>query len=140
MTQANQADIQKKSVATYAKPEQANDESPAGGRPSVVQLLNLSTLEGGANPQPEHAIKPAGGSANPLHSIKTRLTICVGSAEVSVGELLEAREQQVLRLDQTIDQAVDIMLEGQVVARGVLVAVDDYFGVRITELPVSLSA
>jgi flagellar motor switch protein FliN/FliY len=37
-----------------------------------------------------------------------------------------------------VDQPVDVLLEGQVVARGVLVAVDDHFGIRITELPLSL--
>ena len=57
---------------------------------------------------------------------------------MTVGELLSAKENQVLRLDRTLDQAVDLLLEGQVIARGQLVAVDDYFAVRITELPVPL--
>jgi flagellar motor switch protein FliN/FliY len=59
----------------------------------------------------------------------------VGTVEMTVGELLGAKEHQVLRLDAAVDQPVDVLLEGQVVARGVLVAVDDRFGVRITELP-----
>ena len=77
----------------------------------------------------------AAAPGNPLHGIRTRLTVVLGSIDVSVGELLGAREQQVLRLDRTLEQPVDVMLEGQVVARGVLVAVGDDFGVRITELP-----
>ena len=72
---------------------------------------------------------------NPLHSVRTRLTVVLGSVDISVGELLAAREQQVLRLDRTLEQPVDVLLDGQVVARGVLVAVGDDFGVRITELP-----
>ena len=75
---------------------------------------------------------------NPLHQVKTRLTVCVGAVELTVGELVGAREHQVLRLDRMVDQPVDVLLEGQVVARGTLVAVDDHFGVRITELPVPL--
>lgn len=74
-------------------------------------------------------------AANPLHQVKAKLTVCVGTAELTVGELLNAKEQQVLRLDRTVEQPVDIMLEGQVIARGMLVAIDEYFGVRITELP-----
>ena len=80
-----------------------------------------------------------GSPANPLHGIRTRLTVVLGSIELSVGELLGAREQQVLQIDRTLEQPVDVMLEGQVVARGTLVAVGDSFGVRITELPRTLA-
>lgn len=80
-----------------------------------------------------------GSPANPLHGIRTRLTVVLGSIELSVGELLGAREQQVLQIDRTLEQPVDVMLEGQVVARGTLVAVGDSFGVRITELPRALT-
>ncbi|WP_440534023.1 FliM/FliN family flagellar motor switch protein [Variovorax sp. YR566] len=75
---------------------------------------------------------------NPLHQIKARLQVCVGEATISVGELLGAKEHQVLRLDREIDQPVDLTIEGKVVARGQLVAVDGHFAVRITELPVAL--
>ncbi|MCO4855924.1 FliM/FliN family flagellar motor switch protein [Herbaspirillum sp. WGmk3] len=77
-------------------------------------------------------------NVNPLHQIKTRLSVSVGEVELTVGELLSAREQQVVRLDRTIEQPVDLLLDGRVVARGQLVAVDEHFAVRITELPVSL--
>ncbi len=49
-----------------------------------------------------------------------------------------AKEHQVLRLDRGVDQPVDLTIEGKVVARGQLVAVDGHFAVRITELPVAL--
>ena len=79
---------------------------------------------------------PAG--ANPLHQIRTRLQVCVGEVGMTVGELLAAREHQVVVLDRTLTQPVDLLLEGRVVARGELVAVDDHFAVRITELPTPL--
>jgi len=75
---------------------------------------------------------------NPLHQIKAKLQVCVGEATLSVGELLAAKENQVLCLDRSVDQAVDVTIEGKVIARGQLVAVDDRFAVRITELPVAL--
>jgi flagellar motor switch protein FliN len=87
---------------------------------------------------------PAGGralarDAHPLHAVKVRLQVCVGEAEMTVGDLLRAREHEVLVLDRTLEQPVDLLLEGKVVARGQLVAVDDgTFAVRITELPVLL--
>jgi flagellar motor switch protein FliN/FliY len=76
--------------------------------------------------------------SNPLHQIKTQLQVCIGDIRLTVGELLAAREHQVLVLDRLLTQPVDVMLEGRVVARGELVAVDDQFAVRITELPLPL--
>ena len=75
---------------------------------------------------------------NPLHQIKTQLQVCIGDIHLTVGELMSAREHQVLVLDRQLNQPVDVLLEGRVVARGELVAVDDQFAVRITELPLPL--
>ena len=75
---------------------------------------------------------------HPLLAVKVRLSVCVGEAAMTVGQLLGARENEVLPLDRAVDQPVDLVLEGKVVARGTLVAVDDHFAVRITELPLPL--
>ena len=52
-----------------------------------------------------------------------------------IGELLAARESELLRLDRMVEEPVDLVLDGRVVARGELMAVDGAFAVRITELP-----
>lgn len=78
-------------------------------------------------------------SSHPLHHVSARLTVSVGEVTVTLGTLLGAVEHQVLVLDRAVDQPVDILLEGRLVARGELVAVDDRFGVRITELPAPLA-
>jgi len=87
---------------------------------------------------PEAGPPLAGASSNPLHQIKAKLQVCVGDAVISVGELMALREHQVLTLNQGIEAPVDLLLEGRVVARGQLVAVEDQFAVRITELPLPL--
>lgn len=105
------------------------DPNPSPGNAHRLTLGELHDMS-------EDSGKPAiSGSINPLHSIKTRLQVCVGEAVVTVGELLAAKEHQVFVLNQSVDQPVDILLEGKVVARGQLMAVDDQFAVRITELP-----
>jgi flagellar motor switch protein FliN/FliY len=103
----------------------------------TAQILTLNEINGA----PESDAAPAADAArliNPLHQVKAKVTVCVGMAELSVGELLGAKERQVLRLDRKVNQAVDVMIEGQIVARGTLVAVDDHFGVLISELPMLL--
>lgn len=104
-----------------------------------VSPIELPALADAPSPRAGSAMPDLAATAtapgNPLHGIRTRLTVVLGSIDISVGELLGAKEQQVLRLDRSLEQPVDVMLEGQVVARGMLVAVGDDFGVRITELP-----
>lgn len=86
---------------------------------------------------------PSGGAAvmastSPLLAVKTRLEVCVGETQITVGELLAVRDGHVLKLNRNVDQPVDVRLDGKVVARGVLVAVGDCFAVRLTELPAPL--
>jgi flagellar motor switch protein FliN/FliY len=78
--------------------------------------------------------------ANPLHGVKARLRVCIGELEMTVGELLAAKVDQVFTLDRTLHQPVDLVLENKTIARGQLVALDGHFAIRITELPVPLRA
>jgi flagellar motor switch protein FliN/FliY len=107
---------------------------------ATAQIIALPDLHAG--PGADTAGKEAAASIlrdwHPLHQIKARLQVCVGEATLSVGELLAAKANQVLRLDRAVDQPIDLTIEGRVVARGQLVAVDGHFAVRITELPVDL--
>jgi flagellar motor switch protein FliN/FliY len=121
----------------------ATDDDPRLPAAHVIAMSELDPRAGelrhpnGASRSPA-LVAAVGDAQSPLRHIKARLMVCVGTAEVTVGELLDAKEEQVLRLDRTVEQPVDLLLEGHVVARGTLVAVDDHFGVRITELPVAL--
>lgn len=103
--------------------------------PPLAQSIEIPAPES----HPSNAGMPLRSSVNPIHRVQTRLRVCVGNLDISVGELLGAKTGQVFQLDRAVDQPVDLVLEGSVVARGELVAVDDHFGIRITELPVDLA-
>jgi flagellar motor switch protein FliN len=102
-----------------------------------AQIISLSELHPAAPdahaPLPSHV-----DEGNPLHHVKATLSVCVGRAVMTVGDLLKAQRDQVVPLDSGVDEPVDLLLEGRVVARGQLVAIGDRFGVRITQLPQSL--
>lgn len=104
----------------------------------TAQIISLGELHGEPAHRPAAEAPVLTSSGNPLHSVRARLHVCVGEVEMTIGELLAAKEHQVLVLDRTVDQAVDLLLEGKVVARGQLVAVEGSFAVRITELPAPL--
>lgn len=114
-----------------------------GALPNDGSTLDASSVRVIALPElpsegPPSQGKPVLQDVHPLHQVRTRIQVSVGQATLTVGELLSARENQVLQLDRAIDDEVDLLVEGKVIARGQLVAVDQFFAVRITQLPVAL--
>ncbi|HEX7640601.1 MAG TPA: FliM/FliN family flagellar motor switch protein [Burkholderiaceae bacterium] len=105
--------------------------SDTESKQSAPQLIDLPDL-------PPEAGSGSSIIVNPLDAIehvKVKLMVRIGNVDLSVGELRDLKEDQVVKLDSLADEPVDIMLEGRIVARGQLVAVDDHFGVRLTEVP-----
>ena len=51
-----------------------------------------------------------------------------------LGELLKLGPGSVLDLDRRADGPVDLLVNGRLIARGEIVAVDERYGVRITEV------
>lgn len=103
--------------------------------PAKAHLISLGELPDAAQGAGPPVVTEA---AHPLHLVKVALQVCVGEVDLTIAELLAAREHQVFVLDQAVDRPIDLLLDGRVVARGQLIAVDDRFAVRITELPIPL--
>lgn len=97
---------------------------------SPPQVIELPELQAGAQGQ-----SILSGNLDVIRNVKVKLSVRMGEAIVSVSELMHMKEEHILKLDTALDASIDVLLEGNVVARGQLVAVDDNFGVRITELP-----
>jgi len=74
-----------------------------------------------------------------LGAVKVQVSVRVGTARTSVAELLDMKQGSVLALDRLVDEPLDVLVDGHVVARGMLVAVGDHFGVRITEAAAATS-
>lgn len=74
------------------------------------------------------------GNMRLIEGLKVTLTVLVGGAEITVGELFSLKEASVVKLNVSLADPVEILLDGNVIARGELVAVDDNFGVKISEI------
>ena len=69
-----------------------------------------------------------------IKDVKVGVSARLGTAAISVSRLFELKDGEVLALDTMVDEPVDLLLEGKIVARGQIVVVDDAYGVRITEI------
>jgi flagellar motor switch protein FliN/FliY len=101
---------------------------PSGSQ--STQLVELAELPKAA---PTGAVL-LGDNLHLLDSVQVTVSVLVGQARTTVGELMGLKEASVLKIDRHAEQPIDVLVNGNVVARGQLVVVDDQFGVRITEI------
>jgi flagellar motor switch protein FliN/FliY len=99
---------------------------------SAMPIQNIELAEIDASDQPGKKI--LGNTMDIIRDVKVRIQVTAGYCDLTVRELLDLRENAVLTLDKSTHDPVDVLVDGKVVARGMLVAVGDNFGVRITEI------
>lgn len=97
---------------------------------TVVNRLDLPPLVAASLPKGQ----PLGERLDLVEEVKVQLAVTLGSTEVTMGRLFALSAGDVLSLDRDADAPVDVRLNGKLVARGLLVAIGDKFGVRITEI------
>jgi flagellar motor switch protein FliN/FliY len=69
-----------------------------------------------------------------IKDMQVRLEVRLGEAQLSVAELMDLREQSIVRLDRDAAAPVDLVLNDKIVGRGHLVVVGDHFGIQLTEI------
>ena len=69
-----------------------------------------------------------------LMHVPLTVTAELGTSKMSVAEVLKLGTGSIIELDRLAGGPVDLLVNNKLVARGEVVAVDENFGVRITEL------
>jgi flagellar motor switch protein FliN/FliY len=96
----------------------------------VVNSIDLPILHaGGAT-----GAARVGERLDLIEHVKVRVTVSLGETEIPIARLFALASGDVVALDREADAPVDVRVNDRLVARGVLVAVGDQFGVRITEI------
>ena len=69
-----------------------------------------------------------------LQDVDVKLTVEIGSTQLTLRELLALGESSVIELDRQANELLDVFVNGTLIGRGEVVTVGDRFGVRMTEL------
>lgn len=91
-------------------------------------------------PPPAHVVTAAAvaqvdqAKLDMLLDIPLKVSVILGRSRQPVKEVLNMTPGVVVSLDMTVDEPVDIMINGTLVAKGEVVVVDENFGVRITSI------
>ncbi len=67
--------------------------------------------------------------------VELNVSLRFGQRELPLREVLELAAGSVIELDRQVDDPVELLLDGKVIARGEAVIVDGNYGLRVTEVP-----
>jgi flagellar motor switch protein FliN/FliY len=69
-----------------------------------------------------------------LMTVPLKITAELGTCKMLVEDILKLGTGSIVELDRLAGGPVDLLVNDRLVARGEVIAIDDNFGVRITEL------
>jgi len=72
--------------------------------------------------------------------VELSVTLRFGQRQLALREVLELTSGSVVELDRQVDEPVELLLEGKVIARGEAVVIDGNYGLRVTEVPQPISS
>lgn len=67
--------------------------------------------------------------------VELNVTLRFGQRQMPLREVLELGSGSVIELDRMVDEPVELLLDGKLIARGEAVVVDGNYGLRVTEIP-----
>lgn len=85
----------------------------------------------------EEQVEPLAESAPDLslvRDVQVTATVEVGRRQLKLSEAMSIAPGTIIQLEREIDAPLDLLINGQVVARGEVVVVDSDFGLRIVEV------
>lgn len=74
------------------------------------------------------------GNMDLLMDVPLNVTVEIGKTRKKMREIMEFSQGTIIGLEKQAGAPVDIVVNGQLIARGDVVVIDDNFGVRITEI------
>ncbi len=103
-------------------------------QPAAPKMINAQPL----NPQqfvaPESMGEEQAENLALIMDVPLEISVEIGRTKRMIKEILEFSEGSLIVLDKLAGDQVDIYANGQCIAKGDVVVVDDSFGVRITEI------
>lgn len=90
--------------------------------------------EASAAPPPADSPGAPSGKLDIFMDVPLGVTLRFGGRRMLLKEILELSAGAVVELDREVHEAVDLLLDGKLIARGEVVVVDGNYGLRITQV------
>lgn len=115
--------------------------------PALSEALFAHSHPGSAAASVVDAIKAATGKViqqptnlNLVMDVELNVTLRFGQRKLTLREVLDLTSGSVVELDRQVEEPVELLLDGVVIARGEAVVIDGNYGLRVTEVSRAVSA
>ena len=127
LNQMQQTQMQMMEMMKNTKPEPAKPESTGGS--SIIKPLSSQQMQDDAGDGEEDKT-----NQEMLLKVPLEVSVEIGRTKRLVRDILEFTQGTLVVLDKMAGEQVDLFVNGQCIARGDIVVVEDNFGIRITEI------
>ncbi len=118
----------------YGYPPYGYGYPPYGGYPAP-QPMNIQNAQLGSFEPAEFSLSGSQkDNLQLLMDVPLRISVELGSAKRKVKDILEFTQGTIIELERQAGAPVDIIVNGNLIAKGDVVVIDDNFAVRITEI------
>lgn len=84
--------------------------------------------------EPEEPTADESGDLDLVLDVPVEVSVEVGRTTMTIRETLAIAPGSIISLDRMAGEPVDLLVNGRRIARGEVVAVDEEFGLRVTEV------
>ncbi|MGD0096771.1 MAG: flagellar motor switch protein FliN [Terracidiphilus sp.] len=102
---------------------------PDGTTATVVEAIRAAAGKGA----------PAPANLNLVMDVELNVTLRFGQRKLTLREVLDLTTGSVVELDRQVEEPVELLLDGVVIARGEAVVIDGNYGLRVTEVSRAVS-
>lgn len=127
LNQMQQTQMQMMEMMKNTKPEPAKQEH--AGSSSIIKPLSSPSMQDDSGDGEEDKT-----NQEMLLKVPLEVSVEIGRTKRLVRDILEFTQGTLVVLDKMAGEQVDLFVNGQVIARGDIVVVEDNFGIRITEI------
>lgn len=110
-------------AAAMEEEQDAKQDTAGGSGGSVGEESQQSKGKGGQSPE-----------LDVILDIPVRISMEVGSTSITIRNLLQLNQGSVIELDRLAGEALDVLVNGTLIAHGEVVVVNDKFGIRMTDV------
>ena len=104
-----------------------SDSDPQQEKQVTVSPIDIPELSAGGIPAKNMEI-------GFLRDVPVTISIELGRVQMTIEEILLLGTGSMVMLKKQINEPIDLLVNGRLVGHGEIVAIDEYFGIRITEI------
>ncbi|GAA6170866.1 flagellar motor switch protein FliN [Colwellia sp. KU-HH00111] len=124
MSEDNDEDL---SMWDEALDEQAEASAEKSNNAEAIELEELTEDESPITGEEKRKL-------DTILDIPVTISMEVGRSDISIRNLLQLNQGSVVELDRVAGEALDVLVNGTLIAHGEVVVVNDKFGIRLTDV------